>query len=193
MTQFSQVSPIAYIYGLTDPRTGQLRYIGKANDPDHRFRGHLRDSHRRKSPVYSWILKLAQSELMPGLIILRATGDWRKAEREEISSARIRGLPLLNLADGGDEPFCPIEVRRENGRKIAQIRHKNIQRIYRGLEYQMRIMKKQGSMEAFDKLVATKAHFALRVAQHRAAGTLDRFDAAFHEAFFKDKPTEKWL
>lgn len=29
------------IYALSDPRTGEVRYVGKANDPKGRLRGHL--------------------------------------------------------------------------------------------------------------------------------------------------------
>jgi hypothetical protein len=41
------------IYGLFDPRTGELRYVGKARDPQKRLKGHL--AARRRTPVYDWI------------------------------------------------------------------------------------------------------------------------------------------
>jgi len=43
------------IYALTDPSTGEVRYIGKANDPSARLKSHLMDSRRRNTPVYRWI------------------------------------------------------------------------------------------------------------------------------------------
>lgn len=112
------------IYGLYDPRDGSLRYIGKANDPIVRMKGHIRDAQRRKTPVYSWISKLISDGLCPEMrvICVCPSGDWQAREKEEIASARERGERLLNLADGGDEPYCPAEVRAKNGRKVAKMR-----------------------------------------------------------------------
>lgn len=110
------------IYGLTDPRSGEVRYIGKANDAA-RLNSHKRDARRRKSPLYSWMSKLAAEGLEPGLVELELADDWREAERRLIAEARARGDRLLNLAEGGDEPFCSPEVRAENGRKVAAAIH----------------------------------------------------------------------
>lgn len=111
------------IYGLTDPRTGEVRYIGKANDAAARLKGHLRETRRRRTPLYDWMRKLADQRIAPGLVVLETCdGDWREAERRLIAEARSRGDRILNLADGGDEPFCSAEVRAENGRKVAATR-----------------------------------------------------------------------
>lgn len=109
------------IYGLYDPRDGALRYIGKANDSAKRLKSHFRDSRRRDTPVYRWFRKLAELGLYPSLKIIETTEDWRDAERRLIAEARARKDRLLNVADGGDEPFCPPEVRAENGRRVAQM------------------------------------------------------------------------
>ncbi|WP_133255484.1 GIY-YIG nuclease family protein [Phenylobacterium soli] len=109
------------IYGLTDPVTGELRYIGKANDATQRFGSHLRDMDRRRTPLYDWMKKLRASGRSPALVIIEeCAGDWREAERRLISEARARGARLLNVADGGDEPYCPPEVRSENGRRAVR-------------------------------------------------------------------------
>lgn len=39
----------ASIYALADANTGEIRYIGKANDPAKRLQGHMSDSIRRES------------------------------------------------------------------------------------------------------------------------------------------------
>lgn len=104
---------MASIYGLYDA-TGNLRYIGKANDPAKRLAGHMRDCRTRDTPVYRWIRKNGR----PRMEVLEAECvDWREAERRSIAEARARGDKLLNVADGGDEPHCPMAVRRENGRR----------------------------------------------------------------------------
>jgi len=103
------------IYGLYDSK-GRLRYIGKAVDPVKRLKGHMRET-RRKSPLYDWIAKNGKPELR----ILEANCvDWREAERRLIADARAAGEKLLNIADGGDEPYCPKEVRARNGAANAK-------------------------------------------------------------------------
>lgn len=111
------------LYGLVDPRTGKVRYVGKANDSRKRLATHFRDARRRDTPVYRWMRKLQSLGLSPGLLVLDVVphDHWKQRERDLIAEHR-RGGPMLNVADGGDEPFCPPEVRAENGRKVARIR-----------------------------------------------------------------------
>lgn len=106
------------IYALTDP-TGEIRYIGKANNSRARFKGHLRDAKRRKTPVYAWIRKLEKIGQRPGLTVLEICDDWQSAEQRLIADHRAAGARLLNVADGGDEPFCSCEQRRTLGRKTG--------------------------------------------------------------------------
>lgn len=104
------------IYALCEPDTGQIRYIGKANDAARRFKGHLRER-RRQTPVYRWIGALRARGLVPKLSVIETCppDEWRNRERVLIAAHP----GLLNLAEGGDEPFCPSEVRASNGRATA--------------------------------------------------------------------------
>lgn len=103
------------IYGLLDPATGEIRYIGKANRPSQRYAGHIRDARRRNTPVYCWIRSLEEAGKRPRLkVLVDGSDDWRRDERVLIASARSRGDRLLNIADGGDEPHCEYEIRRAN-------------------------------------------------------------------------------
>lgn len=106
--------PKASIYGLYD-KAGRLRYIGKANNPVERLKGHMRDGRKRKTPLYDWIRKHGEPEMR---VLESDCVDWKEAERRLIREARERGEKLLNLADGGDQPFCPTEVRSENAKKL---------------------------------------------------------------------------
>lgn len=107
------------IYALTDPDSGEVRYIGKANDAAKRLKSHRRESARRRTPVYAWMRKLAAAGKAPGMIVLMecSAEEWPDKEREMIAHHR-QGGRLLNVADGGDQPFCPIEVRRANGKRM---------------------------------------------------------------------------
>jgi hypothetical protein len=118
-----RVEPCIEIYALCDPATGEIRYIGKANDSEKRLKGHIRDSRRRNTPVYCWIRKLLSSGKFPKMIVLerpRPT-EWKDSEARLI--AQHKSKRLLNVATGGDEPFCPKEVRAANGRKNAKAIH----------------------------------------------------------------------
>lgn len=116
---------LVQIYGLHDPVTGELRYIGKANNSVNRLKSHLRDSKKRNTPVYCWIRKLAKDGLIPVCKVILETDDWVASERELIHVSRAMGDRLLNIADGGDEPYCSKETRQRNGAKNARFVHDN--------------------------------------------------------------------
>ena len=111
---------MTFIYGLHHPETGELRYVGKANHVQKRLKSHLRDARRRNTPLYCWMRTLSAP---PRIEVLEEVedADWKEAERRLVAQHRANGR-LLNLADGGDEPFCPKEVRAENGRRNAKAR-----------------------------------------------------------------------
>jgi predicted GIY-YIG superfamily endonuclease len=107
---------MAYIYGLCDA-DGTVRYIGKANNVEKRLASHMREKDRRDYPVYRWLRKNGR----PKIVVLHECGldeDWREVERRLIAEARARGEKLLNVADGGDEPHCPPEVRQANSQQL---------------------------------------------------------------------------
>lgn len=106
------------IYGLVDPRTGLVRYIGKANDPAERLKGHIRDARRHSRPVSLWIRELLESSLRPEVRVLEVAEDWQEAERRLIAVSRARGDALLNLAAGGNQPFATTEQRQRNANRL---------------------------------------------------------------------------
>jgi hypothetical protein len=95
------------IYALTDPRTGQIRYIGKAKDPEKRYKQHIVESMTgvpyRKC---AWIRALLESGEGPGLVVLQKVSDlwWEHAERRWIASERNKGDHMVNYEDGGESP-----------------------------------------------------------------------------------------
>jgi hypothetical protein len=113
------------IYALTDT-DGSIRYIGKANDAAARLKGHLSDAKRGSRPVNRWVKKLVDAGKAPGLLILEEREDWPEAERRLIAQYRAAGARPLNLAEGGEQPFCPAHVRAENGRKNAKARNRRL-------------------------------------------------------------------
>lgn len=152
------------IYALLDPATGETRYIGKANNAKARLSSHMRDCRRRHTPLYSWMRKLMETGKLPGLSIIAECepSAWREVEQKHIALARAAGTRLLNLADGGDEPYCAPEVRASNGRKVASLRvsDEKRSRVYH-LKRQIGLLLKAGHVsdasKAKLKLAAAKA------------------------------------
>lgn len=93
-----------HIYTLSDPRTGQVRYVGVTFRGKARFREHLsRAVTGGKTHRDNWIRSLIAINLRPVyLIIETGRGDgWQEAERHWIARYRETSR-LTNLTDGGD-------------------------------------------------------------------------------------------
>ncbi len=109
---------MAIIYGLFDPRTGALRYVGKAADPEVRLREHLLRA-RKGGRVHldCWLRLLLHEETAPQMQVLERVPEdvaWQDRERFWISYYRERGADLLNLTDGGDGlSGCPLATREK--------------------------------------------------------------------------------
>lgn len=151
--------PVA-VYALADPRTGDVRYIGKANCPHARLKSHLRDSRRRDTPIYRWIRKLAADNTQPIITVLAWTEDWQSEERKQIALHRENGCRLLNVAEGGDEPACTYETRAENGRKVAAKRDPIVWAYKRKVGALISDLLRQGSHAHAEKLRQAQALFA---------------------------------
>ncbi len=91
------------IYALTDPRTKEIRYIGKSIRYKGRFRDHLNDN--SKTHKVNWIKSLKSRGLIPGLVVLQQfddNADWQEIERFWIRIAKKNNWDLVNGTDGGD-------------------------------------------------------------------------------------------
>lgn len=100
------------IYGLYDPDSDELRYIGKANNSAKRLKSHLWDSRTAKRPVCLWIKGLLRDGKLPNMRVLEVVSktEWEQAERRLISRYR-ESCRLLNLAEGGNRPSQTKEQR----------------------------------------------------------------------------------
>lgn len=93
----------AFIYCLKDPTTGDVRYIGKADDPKRRLVKHLRESSQRKNHLGNWLRSLKREK--PTLVILHEVAEhrsWAEEERRYISCALALGIDLVNATGGGE-------------------------------------------------------------------------------------------
>ena len=112
-----------FIYALTDPVTGEDRYVGKAKDINARRKAHIRDAKRRDTPVYEWVRGLLSQGLEPGIRLLETapSDDWERAEIDWIARLRKSGN-ILNVANGGNQPQCSHEMSVRIGRHSARTR-----------------------------------------------------------------------
>lgn len=100
----------SFIYILCHPITGELRYVGKANNPRQRLSSHLGSNH--KVPVSNWIRSLKSKGLLPVMEVIEETDDWMTAERFWICHLRFLGFRLLNLTEGGDQYATKEHIER---------------------------------------------------------------------------------
>lgn len=103
-----------FIYALIDPRDNAIRYIGKANDPQHRFQVHIRSCEKEATHKGRWIKGLKLLNLAPLLKIVEEIpfDRWKEREAYWIQYYHSQGAPLTNGTAGGDGMQSPTpEVR----------------------------------------------------------------------------------
>lgn len=142
------------IYGLLDPRTAKVRYVGKTNDPKRRLSQHIKGrDDQRMTPVRTWVKALARRGIEPRMIEIELCepAQWEDRERYWIRYFRDGGHDILNMADGGNQPHCAVEVRRENGRRSAAVREKGLWLLLRYWAAAIKDAEKSGRLERADR------------------------------------------
>jgi hypothetical protein len=91
------------IYGLCEPITGALRYVGKTSKPlQQRVRTHLKDARKKTDHKCRWIQSLVRSGLVPdAFVIEEVDGSGDEEEIHHIAQFRSIGCDLVNYAPGG--------------------------------------------------------------------------------------------
>lgn len=90
------------IYGLTDPRSGALRYVGVTKKPlERRLKEHLRtkeNNHRSH-----WIRSLLRENIKPEIFSIEECNreNWQQSERFWIAYFKSIGADLVNTCFGG--------------------------------------------------------------------------------------------
>jgi len=87
------------VYGLGDPLTGEIRYVGYSKDVIARYKGHIAGV-KKHFPVARRIKSLKDKGLKPILYPIKATLDAGE-ERRIIKDLRDKGHRLLNMQRGG--------------------------------------------------------------------------------------------
>lgn len=85
-----------HIYALVDPRTEQVRYIGRTMYPEQRFAQHVSGYTK---PTKVWVSELKTAGLEPRMVILETTNELEASAVERKTIHRYRkelGTLLLN-------------------------------------------------------------------------------------------------
>lgn len=117
---------MSFIYGLIDPNTLDVRYIGKAHDPWGRLygpQGHLKDKYHCYK--VHWIQSLLKQNLTPNICIFEQCNEtiWQEREKDWIAFGKRVGWPLTNTTDGGEgfSKGCFVSEETRNKIRIANV------------------------------------------------------------------------
>ena len=117
-----------YIYSLSCPKTGYIKYIGKAENPVLRLRKHIEESLRgNNTKKCNWIKSLINNNLKPILNIEDCVNEneWIFWEKHYISLYKSFGFDLKNSTNGGDGCIMSNEIiekiRNANKNKIQSV------------------------------------------------------------------------
>src|SRR5262249_3334923 len=107
---------------LRDPRTQEVRYVGKTVNPRGRLKVHVHAARRGKSwRVSRWIRELLTEGIMPQWDVLEIVqGNAAACERERywIETFAASGARLVNLTAGGDgAPGCQMPESHRKARR----------------------------------------------------------------------------
>lgn len=107
-----------FIYSLSDPRDGKVRYVGKAINCESRLGGHLGDKGFNHKTC--WINQLKRLGLKPVVEVVEQVDEpsWQEAEQFWIEQFRQWGFDLTNATKGG-EGTLGVPCSEETKRKIS--------------------------------------------------------------------------
>lgn len=103
-----QMSRHFLVYGLRDPRTNEIRYVGKSSSGRRRPRAHISPSNLAKESTYkaNWLRSLLRLGLRPEVVLLEEVADaglLSQAEIRWIAVGRAAiGARFTNATDGGE-------------------------------------------------------------------------------------------
>lgn len=95
-----------FIYVLIDPKSNQIKYVGKTTDIKRRLRRHISERFLHDSYKDRWIRKIVDSNVLLEIEIIDEVdkSNWGYWEKFYISYFKSIGCLLTNGTIGGDEP-----------------------------------------------------------------------------------------
>jgi hypothetical protein len=201
-----------FIYGLTDPRTDEIHYIGQSSSGMRRPEWHGLPSVlklAKTSPKTEWVKSLVAAGVQYGVVVLERVADRRELDATEcrwIAHGRRLNWPLKNLTDGGDgrKGFIPSMEERARisqaltGHPVSEETRAKMSAALRGKRMPPRTEAHRAALSAaqIGKVVSTETRAKLRAARLGRKGppcspeTRAKMSAA-HKARFLAKQAAK--
>ena len=112
---------LTYIYSLNCPITNTPKYIGKADDLEVRYKGHLHEN--RNDKKCNWVKSLKNQGLKPIIEEIDKIPEieWEFWERHYISLYRSWRFDLKNGTDGGEGQSKGFNPSRETREKLSEL------------------------------------------------------------------------
>lgn len=112
-----------YIYGLSDPRTGETRYVGLTRDIKRRERQYRYRAHTKH--LDNWMRNLEKFGCSARLTVLAecVEGEAGAEEKKWIAHFRTKGSQLLNFTDGGEAAIrqAPEVIEKIRVKRLATL------------------------------------------------------------------------
>lgn len=162
------------IYALCDPN-GTIRYIGKAKNPEKRFKQHVREALKSRGinkHKESWIRQLYANGNAVTLRVLEwcLESDWQQAECQWIDRHKST---LTNQTPGGIAPSCSPDVRRALGKHLNLHSERWLHRAIRVMTIYAKEQIKNGNPASAEKLIG--AVVAIRLSRGEARARLNQW------------------
>lgn len=163
-----------YIYTLSDPISGDIRYVGQTNNIKIRYKKHISNT-KRKTKVINWIKSLKNKNLKPIIEIIDIVDYNNRNFWEEywIWQMKVWGFNLMNLTYGGDhngnhseetkKKISNIQIGRKNndewkqniskgriGMKFSDEHRKNISKSIKSLSHNGQLLCNKKSIYQID-------------------------------------------
>jgi len=93
--------PKNYVYYLVDPRTKEVKYVGKTKNPMSRFKQHMTKLDKTSTPKKRWLQELFAKGMKPKMIIAQeVNGEGREEEQYHLDRHRDTALNIHNPRKG---------------------------------------------------------------------------------------------
>ena len=104
-----------FIYGLKDPRSDMIRYVGKSDKPIVRLKHHIDNRNYLNTYKSCWIRGLVNNNIIPELEIIDEVPfkDWKDWEKHYIKLFKSFGAKLTNSTLGGDGNVLTEEIKKK--------------------------------------------------------------------------------
>lgn len=115
------------IYGLCEPSTDFVRYVGHSKNSDRHWKSHIKEAMKQAGThKCHWIRKILGQKLEPGIVVLEVINPDDRIAREQYWIKKLKLTnDLTNATAGGDGTIDPSDATRRKIGRASAIRARN--------------------------------------------------------------------